>query len=107
MFKKKKQVDITEFELMKKRMDNLEKQLFELKKKAPQTDAEDMNKEEMADYLRMQIEICYTTAIDESHRDFYRIRCYGMAKGFQMSLAMLTGELEDIKPIKIKGELIR
>lgn len=32
MFKNKKQVDVTEFELMKKRMDNLEKQLFELKK---------------------------------------------------------------------------
>lgn len=44
MFKKKKQVDVTEFELMKKRMDNLEKQLFELKKKAPQTDAEELEK---------------------------------------------------------------
>ena len=66
-----------------------------------------MNKEEMADYLRTQIELYHTIALDESHRDVYRIRCYGMAKGFQMSLAMLTGEIEDIKPIKIKGELIR
>ena len=44
MFKKKKQIDVTEFELMKKRMENLEKQLFEIKKKAPQTDAEEPKK---------------------------------------------------------------
>ena len=66
-----------------------------------------MNKEEMADYLRGQIEIYHTIALDESHRDVYRIRCYGMARGFQMTLAMLTGELMDIIPIKVKGELIR
>jgi hypothetical protein len=66
-----------------------------------------MNKEEMANYLRGQIDLYHTTALDESHRDVYRIRCYGMARGFQMTLAMLTGELADIKPIKIKGELIR
>ena len=41
MFKKKKLVDVTEFELMKKRMDNLEQKLFELKKKAPQMQAEE------------------------------------------------------------------
>ena len=32
MFKKKKQVDVTEFELIKIRVKNLEKQLFELEK---------------------------------------------------------------------------
>ena len=66
-----------------------------------------MTKEEMADHLRAQIELYHTIALDESHRDVYRIRCYGMARGFQMTLAMLTGEIVDIKPIKVKGELIR
>ena len=66
-----------------------------------------MNKEEMADHLKAQIELYHTIALDESHRGVYRIRCYGMARGFQMSLAMLTGEIVDIKPIKVKGELIR
>ena len=66
-----------------------------------------MNKEEMANYLRGQIELYHTIALDESYRDVYRIRCYGMAKGFQMSLAMLTGEITVIKPIKVNGDLIR
>ena len=66
-----------------------------------------MTKEEMENYLRAQIEQYHTIALDESHRDVYRIRCYGMALGFQMSLAMLTGEFADIKPIKVNGDLIR
>ena len=66
-----------------------------------------MNKEEMANYLRSQIELYHTIALDETHRDVYRIRCYGMARGFQMTLAMLTGEIVDIKPIDAYGELIR
>lgn len=66
-----------------------------------------MTKEEMANYLRGQIELYHTIALDDSHRDVYRIRCYGMAKGFQMALSMLTGEIEDIKPITAEGELIR
>ena len=66
-----------------------------------------MNKEEMENYLKTQIELYYTIAKNKGHRDVYRIRCYGMAKGFQMSLAMLTGEIVDIKPINVNGELIR
>ena len=66
-----------------------------------------MTKEEMANYLKTQIELYYTIAKNKDHRDYYRIRCYGMAIGFQMTLAMLTGELTDIKPITVKGELIR
>lgn len=66
-----------------------------------------MTKEEMANYLRSQIELYHTIALDDSHRDVYRIRCYGMARGFQMTLAMLTGEIVDIKPINVNGELIR
>ena len=66
-----------------------------------------MTKEEMANYLRGQIKLYHTIALDDSHRDVYRIRFYGMAKGFQMTLAMLCGDIVDIKPIEIKGELIR
>ena len=66
-----------------------------------------MNKGRNGGYLRAQIELYHTIALDESHRDVYRIRCYGMARGFQMTLAMLTGELTDIIPIKVKGELIQ
>ena len=57
--------------------------------------------------FELHFQVIRAIALDESHRDVYRIRCYGMARGFQMTLAMLTGELTDIIPIKVKGELIR
>lgn len=65
-----------------------------------------MTNEEMENYLKTQIELYYTIAKNKGHRDVYRIRCYGMAIGFQMALAMLIDEIVDVKPIEIKGELI-
>ena len=66
-----------------------------------------MNKEVMENYLRSKIELYYSIATDDYQRDAYRIRCYGVVKGFQMTLAMLCGDIVDVKPIEVNGELVR